>query len=310
MSELLVFISSIMDKQREDLFAERDAAKEAVASLELTRAWRFEDSPASSLRVDYSYLNKVAESDIFLLLLGRDITAPVRMEYDAAANAGKPLLVFLKSGERTPETQAFVKDIKVKWKSFEGIDALRREVRAALAEELIEAHRQRRVNLPAGDIDKLNAVLPPSGGIAVGSQTGGFNLAAGASIAARNVAGGNVTETRSAGRDYHEARDHGVINIGAGGASELTALLTNLSATLAELKLQAVDQKRVLHAIEGARIEAEAPAPDKHAFATRLQEAADIVRNAGTVVLETTAFGKLLAQGLAWAGQAASILLG
>jgi hypothetical protein len=296
MAELLVFISSIMDKQREDLFLERDAAKEAINSLNLTRSWRFEDSPASSQRVDYSYLNKVAESDIFVLLLGRDITTPVRMEYDAAIDGGKPLLVFLKKVDRKPETEAFVKELKIKWKTFDGVDALKGEIRAALAEELINAHRQNRVKLPENDVEKLK-----------------LNLRPGTVIHADNVAGGNltVTQNRSAGRDYFEARDHAVINVSSGtGASDLATLLDGMKAVLAELKLPPIDEKRVRHALDGARIEAEAPAVDKTAVASRLQEAADIVKSAGNVALEATTFVKLMKKALAWAGLAASGLIG
>jgi hypothetical protein len=316
MSELLVFVSSIMDRRREDLFPERDAAKEATQSLGLTTPWRFEDSPASSLRVDYSYLNKVAEADLFLLLLGRELTGPVRMEYDAALGGGKPVLVFLKQVERTPEAERFVGQIPVKWKSFDGIEALRREIRAALAEELINAHRQARVKLPAADLEKLQAeavapAVQAGSGVAVGQQRGGVNLGAGAQVqghaAGRDV---RITENRRAGRDFFEARDHGVIAVNTGGeTAEIMTLLDNLAEALAELKLPAIDEKRVHHALAGAKLEAEAPTVDRKALATRLLEAAEVVKSAGTVVLEATAFGRLLQQGLAWAGPAISGLL-
>lgn len=314
MSELLVFLSSIMDKQREDLFPERDAAKEAIQSLGLMSPWRFEDSPASSLRVDYSYLNKVAEADIFLLLLGRDVTAPVRMEFDAALGAGKPVLVFLKKSDRTPEAESFVKELKIKWKTFDGPERLKQEIRAALAEELINAHRHNRMKLPSDDVDKLNKTVQAAAtsinagdGVAVGRQSGGVNLGANAEVHAQNVVGGNqnITENRTAGGAYYEARDHGVISVDSGkGANELVTLLDGMAAALGGLKLSQMDEKRVRHALEGAKLEADTPSPDRKAVATRLKEVADLVTGAGTIALEATTFGKLLQQGLTWAGQA------
>src|SRR3990172_13199695 len=95
---LVVFISYIMNKKKDDLLKERDAAKEAINSIPITRSWRFEDSPASSERFDLSYLNKVQGCDIFLILLGQEITSPVEMEYIAAKNSDKVKLVFLKKG--------------------------------------------------------------------------------------------------------------------------------------------------------------------------------------------------------------------
>ena len=310
MSELLVFLSSIMDKQKEDLYPERDAAKEAIESLGLTSAWRFEDSPASSQRLDYAYLNKVAEADIFLLLVGREVTTPIRMEYDAALGGRKPLLVFLKKTDRTAEADNFVKELKIKWKSFDGTETLKQEIRGALAEELINAHRQNRMTLPAADLDKLTQSVPAAGisvnaadGVAVGRQSGGINQAGNAKIQAHNVAGGNqtITENRSAGRDYHEARDHGVINLNSGmPTNELVTILDRMKSALAELQLSPLVEKRVLHALAGAKLEADTPSPDQNAVVTRLQEVDELVKSAGTNVLEGTAFGKLLTQGLAW----------
>jgi hypothetical protein len=311
MAELLVFVSSIMERKKDDLFAERDAAKEAIQGLGLTQPWRFEDSPASSLRVDYSYLNKIGESDLFLLILGREITGPVKMEYDAAIAAGKPLLIFLKKGDRTPEAQAFVDAVKVKWKSFADAAALKLEVRTAIAEELIQAHRRKAVPLAPADVATLEKVAPPgaaasgASSIATNQQSGGANIGAGATIQG-HVAGRDVkiTEIRRAGRDYYEARDHGTINITSQSSpADMVKLLEALKGSLGELNLPPREQRRAEHAIEGARLEAEAADADKDTVADRLKEAATVVKNAGTLAVEATKFGALLAKGLAWAGK-------
>ena len=91
---LLVFISSVIA----DMRAEREAAEAAIRAIPLSRPWVFEHSPASALPLVESYLRKVRECDIFVLLLGGTITDPVKQEVETAQAAGKPLLVFLGAG--------------------------------------------------------------------------------------------------------------------------------------------------------------------------------------------------------------------
>ena len=88
---LLVFISSVIA----DMRAEREAAEAAIRAIPLSRPWVFEHSPASALPLAESYLSKVRECDIFVLLLGATLTDPVKREVETAQAAGKPLLVFL-----------------------------------------------------------------------------------------------------------------------------------------------------------------------------------------------------------------------
>ena len=88
---LLVFISSVIA----DMRAEREAAEAAIRAIPLSRPWVFEHSPASALPLVESYLRKVRECDIFVLLMGAIVTDPVKREVETAQAAGKPLLVFL-----------------------------------------------------------------------------------------------------------------------------------------------------------------------------------------------------------------------
>jgi len=317
MSELLVFISSMMDARKDDLSEEREVAKRAIKSIGLTTPWRFEDSPASSQRVDYAYLNKVAEADIFLLILAIGITGPVRMEYDAAINAEKPKLVFLKQTDnRTPELQSFIDSIDVKWKEFSNAKELEAEIISAISEELINAHRQQKVDLAPQDVEKLQDLRidvkihhesPTSDrGIATSRQSAGVNLGAEAQIRGGNVAGRDqhFTNIRKAGRDYYEAHDSSQINITQGSPVEdVLKLFDDMKAAIDELDMPPHDRKRVQYSIDGAKIEAENDPPNKNAVAERLKEAANIIKNATNLAVETTSFGKLLIKGLAWVGK-------
>ncbi|MDH4138463.1 MAG: DUF4062 domain-containing protein, partial [Anaerolineae bacterium] len=91
--KLIVFISSRIN---DEMKRARQAVREAIEALPLTRPWLFEEAPAAAARLDESYLRWVGKCDLFILLLGEDITDPVRVEWETATQARKPRLVFLK----------------------------------------------------------------------------------------------------------------------------------------------------------------------------------------------------------------------
>jgi len=152
-NRLLVFISSLIG----EMALERKAVKEALETIPLTRPWVFEYTPASADLLEASYLNKVRECDIFILLLAENISAPVRKEWECAVACGKPRLVFLKKTERSPEAQAFIRDIDVKWAEFAFIEELQRQVLEAVADELIKGYR--RYRLRSDDLEGLGDFL-------------------------------------------------------------------------------------------------------------------------------------------------------
>ncbi len=304
MRDLVVFISSIMDPTKDDLTEERRIAKQAVESIPLARAWRFEDSPASAQRVDYTYLNAVRDADLFLLLLGRGITAPVRMEYQAATDADKPRLVFLREAQdRSAELQAFTGTLDVKWKRFADLEQLRTEVRAALANELIDAFRREQLELQPSEVTAIEQVQAEAQ--AAGEQSGGVNVGGQATLKARNVAGRDQkVELRKAGRDYFEAREGGQVQVTYGaGAGELLELFQRMQSSLKELNLEPRQERRVQNLVEAAAIEAEEEKPDKTTVTEKLTEAAKVVKGATNLAVETTEFGKTVIKVLKWAGK-------
>ena len=106
-----MFVSSVMDNEVDDLDAERKAAVEAVNSLPLTRTWAFEYTPASADRVVDTYLSKVEQCEILMLIAASEITPAVRNEYVRATTCGKRRLVFVKDGcRRSPELQQWLSE--------------------------------------------------------------------------------------------------------------------------------------------------------------------------------------------------------
>jgi|GEM_PF-1903242 len=138
-----VFISSIMDKSKEDLWPERMAAKLAVERFHpITMAWAFEHEPASSKPLLDFYLEAVKTSDLLVLILGDAITAPVRAEVDAARDHGKPILVFVKSMARqTVEVMEVLRQIDRKYDRFENSTELAEKLRRSLGNEILSLIR-------------------------------------------------------------------------------------------------------------------------------------------------------------------------
>lgn len=114
----------------------------------------------------------------------------------------------------------------------------------------------------------------------------------------------HITETRIAGRDYTEVRDHAIANIRQDApADDRLRLFDSMKAALDQLRMPPYEKGKAQWAINGARSAAEAAPPDKETVAERLREAAAIVKSTSDLPLESTAFGSLLIQGVLWAGK-------
>jgi Domain of unknown function (DUF4062) len=75
--QLVIFISSSI----REFGAEREAIRRAIEKrIPLSRAWTFESAPADSDSLQESYLKHVRDCDIFVLLVGSDVSDPVVQE--------------------------------------------------------------------------------------------------------------------------------------------------------------------------------------------------------------------------------------
>lgn len=138
-----------------DLMAEREILGRMIAGLPVTLAWRIGQTP---LGVEPLDLEVVRQADLYLLLLGGDIRAPVGLEWHTAASARRPTSAFLKQGlARTLAGQAFVRDSGVDWQPFRDPAHLRRQVERLLADYLLR-HAVRFVLTPS-EIERLTDLL-------------------------------------------------------------------------------------------------------------------------------------------------------
>lgn len=146
-----------------DLEHERDAIGRVVAELPLRTGWEIGRTPAAGragpvgqAQLAGSVTATPINCDLFIFVLGRDITAPSGAEWDAARNAGRPMLALLKDVARTPAGQSFQRYVGEWWVRFGDLQELQREVRLFLVRHLVGVPERFGLTLP--EIEEL-AVL-------------------------------------------------------------------------------------------------------------------------------------------------------
>lgn len=119
-----------------DLMAEREALARMIAALPVTLAWRIVQTPLTE--VDPLDLDALGYADLYFLLMGSDIRAPVGLEWLTARRVRQSAVPYLKRGVlRTPAARVFIKDAGVVWRSFHDTADLSRQVQHTLAEHLL-----------------------------------------------------------------------------------------------------------------------------------------------------------------------------
>jgi hypothetical protein len=192
--KLIVFISSRIN---DEMKRARQAVRQAIEELPLTRAWLFEEAPAAADPLDESYLRWVGKCDLFILLLGEDITDAVKTEWETATQARKPRLVFLKKGAQDDAAWEFAKGLDVKWKEYHTMAELKREVQAAVGDELIKGYRA--YGISKGERDDLQEHVQ---GLRPGDITIGGDVVFGDKVSGDKVAGDKIVVKTHVGDVY------------------------------------------------------------------------------------------------------------
>lgn len=147
---VIVYISAASD-----LMAEREALGRTIAALPVTLAWRVMQTPMAGEVLD---LEALRAADLYLLVMGGDIRAPVGLEWYTARRGSKWSVAFLKEGiPRTPAGQAFLHDARVDWQRFSDAADLSRQVQRVLAEHLVR-HAERYALTPV-ELARLEELL-------------------------------------------------------------------------------------------------------------------------------------------------------
>lgn len=154
-----VFISSVMRVAVDDLLSERMAVHEIVCSYDFLAPWAFERTPASSEDLEQSYLRPVEECDIFILIIGAQVTDPVIEESIRAKELDKHILVFVKKVDRQSQAvRLLLTQLDKKYAAFTSTDELKRHVKEAIDQISSLSLRSPRTKPSSTSI--LNQLLP------------------------------------------------------------------------------------------------------------------------------------------------------
>ncbi|MCB0166528.1 MAG: hypothetical protein KDI79_20030 [Anaerolineae bacterium] len=120
-----------------DLMAEREALARMIADLPVTLPWRIGQSPIEAEPIG---AGDVANAELYFVIMGADIRAPVGLELHLARRAGQSIVGFAKQGVAyTPAGQIFMKETKLSigWRPFKTASDLSRQVQRIVIEYLL-----------------------------------------------------------------------------------------------------------------------------------------------------------------------------
>ena len=136
-----------------DLNLERDSLSRAIIEVPVPLGWRIVQSP---IHGEPANLEAVAQADMYILLLGSDIRAPIGQEWLISQKTRRKTALYLK-GEifRTMAGLSFQHYVEKQaaWKVFTDVADLRQQVLQALADHLLEQAVYYQLSLT--DIERL-----------------------------------------------------------------------------------------------------------------------------------------------------------
>jgi hypothetical protein len=130
-----------------DLQAEREVVGQVIAALPVSSGWVIKYTPAHGDPADPT-MEAVAASDLYALLLGRDVTAPMGSELYVARQTGKKAMAFVREVPHTPAARVFLKESPVQWTGFEKPGDLGSLLQTALVEQILERPDAYRLTVP------------------------------------------------------------------------------------------------------------------------------------------------------------------
>ena len=131
--QILLYISAVSDLKNE-----RELISRAIPEIPVTLRWRIVLSPKYGDIVDK---DAIANADVYVLMLGSDIQAPVGYELRVAQQSGSQMLLLLKEGvKRTSAARNFIRFVEhyFSWDRFSEGSTLRYKVYNLLANHILE----------------------------------------------------------------------------------------------------------------------------------------------------------------------------
>lgn len=120
-----------------DLAAEREALGRAVAELPVAVAWEIRHTPRTGAGVKEA-LAFIDTCDLYLMVLGADLHAPMGLEWQRAQAALRPTRAFASGGLHSPSAQAMLRRREIGWTWFETPREVEGHVMRLLARLLLD----------------------------------------------------------------------------------------------------------------------------------------------------------------------------
>jgi hypothetical protein len=140
-----------------DLVAEREALGQAVAELPISVGVEIMHTRPGETADIGEALAFIAQSDLYVIVLGADFAAPMGIEWQRTQDARKPTLAYTKRELHSPSAQKLLRETSVVWTPFESPQELKAHATQALAQMLFDQNEA--FGLHVDDIDGLLAVL-------------------------------------------------------------------------------------------------------------------------------------------------------
>ena len=122
-----------------DLEAERDLVGRLVAGLPVTTGWEIGRAALPGREEDEVTVHVAPQTcDLYIFMLGQDITAPAGVEWDAAHEVQHSILALLKNTPRTPAGLVFQQLGIGEWVRYSSRAEFERIVRAWLVRQLLD----------------------------------------------------------------------------------------------------------------------------------------------------------------------------
>lgn len=129
---LLLYISAA-----KDLISERDLIGRSVTEIPVSLGWNINFSPLKGKELD---TNAISQADIHILILGKDIRAPIGYEWVISRRGHRNPLLFLKKDvPRTPAAHDFVRTLKdfSSWNSYVDHAELRHKILQVISNHIL-----------------------------------------------------------------------------------------------------------------------------------------------------------------------------
>ena len=135
---------------------EREVIAQAIARLPDALSWEIKRTPLPGQPIEPA-LKMIAACNLYIILMGKDITAPVGVEWDFAQRVHCPTLAYLKDVPRTPAARVFLSLARANWVRFETPTDLESQIQIALTEYILDHAVSLKLDPAAWE--SLNALL-------------------------------------------------------------------------------------------------------------------------------------------------------